>query len=178
MNRAIFKQTFLFGSTLLLVLGLVFFVNPAHSAAISQNARNFCQDQSSALQGPCEHGYDAENNGTDVGAACHAYINAALSACQTGFGYAHEDPAVKCNPNQCDFVAKYINPAINLFSLSFGLIATISIILGGMQYSASAGDPQKAAAAKSRISNTIIALFAYLFLYAFLQFLIPGGAFQ
>jgi hypothetical protein len=89
-----------------------------------------------------------------------------------------EDPAVKCTKDNCDLIAKYVNPAIDLFSLSFGLIAVISIIFGAIQYSASQGDPQKTAAAKSRISNTILALVAYLFLYAFLQFIIPGGAFH
>ena len=57
----------------------------------------------------------------------------------------------------------------------FGLIAVISIILGGIQYSASEGDPQKASKAKNRIVNTIFAIFAYALLYGFLQFLVPGG---
>ncbi|HVA11407.1 MAG TPA: pilin [Candidatus Dormibacteraeota bacterium] len=86
--------------------------------------------------------------------------------------------ASACRYKHCDLVNQYINPAINLFSLSFGLVAVISLIFGGIQYSASQGDPQKAASAKNRIYNTIIAIFAYLFLYTFLQFLIPGGAFH
>jgi len=89
-----------------------------------------------------------------------------------------EDPAIKCDQSSCDLIAKYVNPAIDLFSLCFGLIAVISLIAGGIQYSASQGDPQKTAQAKSRITNTILAIFAYLFLYAFLQFLVPGGAFH
>lgn len=89
-----------------------------------------------------------------------------------------EDPAVKCDRHNCDFIGKYVNPAIDLFSLSFGLIAVISLIFGAIQFSASEGDPQKASAAKNRIFNTIIAIFAYFFLFAFLQFLIPGGTFR
>lgn len=89
-----------------------------------------------------------------------------------------EDPAIKCDHNNCDLIAKYVNPAIDLFSLCFGLIAVISLIAGGIQYSASQGDPQKTAMAKSRITNTILAIFAYLFLWTFLQFLVPGGAFH
>jgi hypothetical protein len=56
-------------------------------------------------------------------------------------------------------------------------VAAISLIMGGVQYSSSNGDPQKITAAKNRISTTIIALVAYMFLFAFLQFLIPGGIF-
>ncbi len=75
-------------------------------------------------------------------------------------------------------IKTYVNPLISFLSIAFGLIAVISIIMGGIQYSASQGDPQKAAQAKSRISNTFIAIFAYLFLYVILQFLIPGGLFH
>jgi hypothetical protein len=88
------------------------------------------------------------------------------------------DAGQNCSNDSCDFIGKYINPAIDLLSVSFGLIAVISIIAGGIQYTASAGDPQQASKAKSRITNTIIAVFAYLFLYAFLQFLVPGGIFN
>lgn len=78
----------------------------------------------------------------------------------------------------CDLIKTYINPFINFLSIAFGLIAVISIIIGGIQYSASQGDPQKSAQAKTRISNTMLAIFAYLFLYVLLQFLIPGGLFH
>lgn len=83
--------------------------------------------------------------------------------------------AAACDSSHCDLIKTYVNPLINLLSAMFGLIAVASIIMGGIQYAASEGDPQKAAQAKSRIYNTLIAIFAYLFLYAFLQFLVPGG---
>ncbi|MGZ6005339.1 MAG: pilin [Candidatus Saccharimonadales bacterium] len=86
------------------------------------------------------------------------------------------DPALNCDAN-CDFIAKYVNPGINLLTASFGLIAVISLIIGGINYSTSEGDPQKTSRAKKRILNTIVAVVAYLFLYAFLNFLIPGGLF-
>lgn len=82
-----------------------------------------------------------------------------------------------CKEGDCDFVKKYINPAIKVLTLSFGLIVVISLISGGIQYSAAGGDPQKVSNAKKRVSMTILALVAYSFLYAFLQFLVPGGIF-
>lgn len=75
----------------------------------------------------------------------------------------------------CDLFVKYINPGINLLAAAVGIIVAISIIIGGLQYGSSAGDPQKASAAKNRIRNSIIALVAFLFLYSMLNFLIPGG---
>lgn len=91
----------------------------------------------------------------------------------------NSDPEEACKyDNHCDLIKKYINPGINLLTMIFGLIATGSLILGGIQYSASEGDPNKAGQAKNRIANTIFAIIAYFFLYGFLQFLIPGGKFN
>ncbi len=86
--------------------------------------------------------------------------------------------AAACTKDKCDLIAKYVNPGINLLSAVFGLVAVISLILGGINYAASEGDPQKASKAKQRIVNTIFAVFAYMFLFAFLEFLIPGGLFH
>jgi len=83
-----------------------------------------------------------------------------------------------CDGKGCDLVNKYVNQAINVLSMIVGLLAVISIMAGGIQFATSDGDPQKASAAKSRISKTIAALVAYAFLYAFLQFLVPGGIFK
>lgn len=88
------------------------------------------------------------------------------------------DSAIECSQGNCDLINTYINPAIKVLSIIVGIVVVLSIILGGVQYSTSEGDPQKAANAKSRITKTVLALVAYLFLYAFLQFLIPGGAFN
>lgn len=88
------------------------------------------------------------------------------------------DPEANCDGDNCDFIKKYVNPAIGLLSVMFGLIVILSLIMGGIQYSASQGDPQKVTKAKQRIGNTILALVAYIFLYSFLQFLIPGGLFN
>lgn len=87
------------------------------------------------------------------------------------------NPNANCDQNGCDLVKKYINPLINVLSAIVGLAAVISIVAGAIQYMTSTGDPQKTSAAKNRISKTIFALVAYAFLYAFLQFIIPGGIF-
>jgi len=82
-----------------------------------------------------------------------------------------------CDDKNCDLVALYINPFINLLSIVIGLVVAASLIMGAIQYTASSGDPQKTSAAKSRIQNTLFAFLAYAFMYAFLNFLIPGGLF-
>ena len=76
-----------------------------------------------------------------------------------------------------NFIDEYINPFIILLSGLVGVFAVISIIIAGIQYSSSADDPSKVSKAKQRIFNTVIGLVAYIFLFAFLNYLVPGGLF-
>ena len=71
---------------------------------------------------------------------------------------------------------KYLNPIINLLSAMVGVVVVVGIIVGAIQFSSSAGDPQKAANGKNHIRNALLGLLAYILLYAFLQFMLPGGA--
>ncbi len=75
----------------------------------------------------------------------------------------------------CLFV-KYINPVIELLSALVGVVVVIAVIVGGIEYSSSGGDPQRAASGRKHITNALIGLFAYILLVAFLEFLVPGGS--
>lgn len=64
---------------------------------------------------------------------------------------------------------------INVLLIGIGAAAVIGIIISGVQYSASAGDPALMAKARKRIIEIIIGVLAYGLLWTFLQWLIPGG---
>jgi hypothetical protein len=66
---------------------------------------------------------------------------------------------------------------IRFLSIGVGIAVVASIIYAGIQYSASQGSPEETQAAKNRIQNAIIALIFYMFIYAIVQFLVPGGLF-
>lgn len=89
------------------------------------------------------------------------------------------DPALstdcRTDSAQCNPVTEYVNPLINTLAAMAGIAVVIGIIVGGIQYASSGGDPQKAASGKGHIKAAIIALVCFFFLYAFLQFVIPGG---
>ncbi len=90
------------------------------------------------------------------------------------------DTAVTCKDAngqtiKCDLITQYANPFITFLAAVAGLIATISIVVGGVQYASSSGDPQKVSAAKKRIGNAVLAIIGFLLLYAFLQWIVPGG---
>lgn len=76
-----------------------------------------------------------------------------------------------------DLFRQYINPFVAFLSALAGIVIVISIIVGGVQYTTAGADPSKVAAAKHRITNAIIALLCLIFLFAFIQWLVPGGLF-
>ncbi len=80
---------------------------------------------------------------------------------------------IKENP----IIKKVIVPIVNFLTVGVGLVVVAMIIVGGIQYTTAGGDPNKVAGAKSRVVNAGIALVAFIFLFAFLQWLTPGGIF-
>ncbi|QQS18968.1 hypothetical protein IPL68_02830 [Candidatus Saccharibacteria bacterium] len=103
-----------------------------------------------------------------------------VANCPTGQTNLVKSPRTCCptghhTDTQDCFVAKYVNPAIKLFSMIAGVAIIAGVIMGGIQYSASTGDPQKAAAAKSKISKALVSLMVFMFLFAGIQFMSPGA---
>jgi hypothetical protein len=106
----------------------------------------------------------------------------AAPVCGNNPGDPCEDPPQQtirlCSDSQdacTKFINRYINPFINLLTVLVGIIAAISLVVAGIQYGSSADDPSAVSKAKSRIFNTLIGLAAYALLFAFLQWIIPGG---
>lgn len=79
---------------------------------------------------------------------------------------------IKENP-----IVAWINFFVNLFAVIIFVGATAMMIFAGIEYTAAGDNTQKVQAAKQRITNVIIGLIAFFFLYAFMQWLIPGGIF-
>jgi hypothetical protein len=69
----------------------------------------------------------------------------------------------------------YLIPLINILSAGVLALAAVFMVVAGIQYSSGRDNPQAVSAAKARILNVIIGLLAYMFIYGFLQFIIPGG---
>ncbi len=89
-----------------------------------------------------------------------------------------DKPCITCDSKKVDcsgLITKYVNPLVRLLSALVGIIVVISGIVAGIQYASSRDESAKVTAAKKRIYNTVLSLLAYLFLLAFLQWLLPGG---
>lgn len=74
-------------------------------------------------------------------------------------------------------IVKDLNAIVNVLSGLVGVVVVGTIILGGIQYAAAGDKAEAVSAAKKRITNGVLALLAFLFIFAFLQWLIPGGVF-
>ena len=96
-----------------------------------------------------------------------------------------------CNGNSCtgtnlkNYCSKPHNGIIDLIfaiirflSDGVGIVVIASIVVGGIQYIASSGDPNNTNKAIGRIRSSIIALIIYIFAYAILNYLIPGAFFN
>lgn len=80
----------------------------------------------------------------------------------------------QCPKAQC-IIKDYVNPAVKALTATAGVVAVISLIVAGIQYSSAGGDPSKVNAAKTRIGKTIGAFLFFIFLYVFLNYIVPGG---
>ncbi len=74
-------------------------------------------------------------------------------------------------------IIKDIQLVIDFLSVGVGIIVVGVIILGGIQYAMAGDSPEAVGKAKQRIINGLIALFAFIFTYAFIQWVVPGGVF-
>ncbi len=72
-------------------------------------------------------------------------------------------------------IVEYLKQFLFVLNLAVGGIITLVLILAGVQYILSAGDSSRVKAAKTRITQAITALVLYMFMFAILNFLIPGG---
>ena len=87
---------------------------------------------------------------------------------------------VKCvcaNPSGINSILCKFVDIITFLSIGVGIVATITVAVSGFQYMASRGDPNKTAQAVSRLVQVAIAIALYVFGWAIIDWLIPGGAF-
>lgn len=65
-----------------------------------------------------------------------------------------------------------VSTVTNVLLFLLGIVAVIAIVIGGIMYAASAGDPGKAKAAKDTILYAVIGLIVAILAYAIVNFVI------
>jgi hypothetical protein len=68
--------------------------------------------------------------------------------------------------------------AINIMTAGVGIAALGGIIFGSIMYMTAGGSPERTKKANIFLSNVVLGIIVYALMYAFLNFLIPGGLFS
>jgi hypothetical protein len=74
-------------------------------------------------------------------------------------------------------IIAYLKTVLQLMSIAASMVIILMLIVAGIQYITSIGDPGQIKAAKTRVTNAITALVLFLLMFAILSFLVPGGIF-
>lgn len=72
-------------------------------------------------------------------------------------------------------IVTYMRWLLRFAALGFGLVMTVMLSIGGVQYITAQDNPQAIQAAKKKIFNAIISLVLFIFAFAIINYLIPGG---
>lgn len=72
-------------------------------------------------------------------------------------------------------IVRYLLIFVNVLSGLVGIVVVIMIAVRGIQYIGARENPQMTASARLGILWAVLALILYLFVFAFLQWLVPGG---
>ena len=101
---------------------------------------------------------------------------------QAAYATQRSSVSTDCNEDNldssnCQIINRLVQ-GINLLSAVVGVVVVMMIVWAGIKYTMSKDDPQQTAAAKEHIKNAIIALLVYLFMFGFLQWVVPGGIFR
>ncbi len=75
-------------------------------------------------------------------------------------------------------ITKLLVNIVNVLSAAVGVVVVLSLVVAGIQYITSSGNPQSVEAAKNRIQASVLSFIIYIFGFALLQYLIPGGIFN
>jgi hypothetical protein len=78
---------------------------------------------------------------------------------------------------QNNVIIKDLQIGVNFLSALVGIVVIGTIILGGTQYAMAGGSPDAVAKAKKRVTDGLIAFAIFLFIFAAVQWLIPGSIF-
>lgn len=83
-----------------------------------------------------------------------------------------------CNAGGASPITAILIMIINFMAGGVGAAVIIGIIFGGFMYMTSDGEEAKAKQGRQIIANSIIGAVLFLFMFAAVQFLVPGGVFN
>lgn len=80
-----------------------------------------------------------------------------------------------CSNDKGGVIYGFLRGIIKFAGGLVGLVVIMMLIIGGIRYITSTGDPKMVAAAKNQIVNAVTGLILFGLMLAILNFLLPGG---
>ncbi len=158
MNILIRLKTYLFTTRALVIAACVFALTGFALSTFSATA-------SASIQTPVSKtGYQCGSGNNKVGVSIN--IGCEGEKCKTS------------NKDGCSALLDALFAIIRFLSAGIGIVVIGSVVFAGIQYSAARDDPGAVGKAKERLTNSGYALLMYIFAYAILNFVIPGGFFK
>lgn len=87
------------------------------------------------------------------------------------------DTAVLNCGNSGDPITSLLIVAVNFLAVAVGVAVLIGIVFGAFLYTSAAGSAEQAKRGIGYIRNAIIALVLFVFMYAIINYMVPGGLF-
>lgn len=146
---------------------------------------DYVKSLGNSLDAPYLKSVDAYNKAVDAGDVVQSSSSSSGSAvanCPDGsvevsISPGGSDITPTTNGTSCvagkNPIYTYLRGIILFMGGAIGLAVVITIIISGIQYSSSAGNPANITKAKERLMNAVIGLVLYLFLAAILRYLVP-----
>jgi hypothetical protein len=82
---------------------------------------------------------------------------------------------IKNDPKNGGAIITYLKTILQVLSGLVGTVIVVMLVVAGIQYITSFGEPANIKSAKNRIINAVTALVLFLMMFAILGFLVPGG---
>jgi len=99
------------------------------------------------------------------------------TTCGTGTSAVTTAIDLGCNGKVADPILDLTFGIIRFLSVGVGIVVVASIVIAGIQYTMAGNNPQNVETAVNRIRTSLIGLLIFIFAYAILDFLVPGGLF-
>lgn len=102
---------------------------------------------------------------------------ASAATCDNPGGKSVETSVIDCPNSGRGIIWDVLSVAVNFLAAGVGLAVVAGIVFGAVTYATAAGSADQAKKGIGYVTNAVIALLLFVFMYAIINFLVPGGLF-
>lgn len=120
------------------------------------------------------------NNSAYAARCIDASGNAIKNCCVDGHGQEVITSVIDCSSvaqGGKNIIWTILTIAVNFLAAGVGIVVVAGIVFGAITYATAAGSAEQAKKGIGFVRNAVIALLLFIFMYAIINFLVPGGLF-